>query len=82
MSAEVEEICALFHVKIVPVSAGTPQEVSFVKTAHRVIAGRSRAMLIGAPHLPKWAWALADKHAVYVGDFCLRVREIGRVPIN
>ena len=69
ISAELEEICALFHVKLIPVSAGTPQEVAFVETAHRVIAGRSRAMMIGAPHLPAWTWALADKHSVYVGRF-------------
>ena len=67
ISAEVEEVAALFLVKVIPVSAGTPQEVSFVETANRVIAGRSRAMMLGAPHLPKWCWALADKHAVYVG---------------
>ena len=69
LSAELEEICGMFHVKIVPVSAGTPQEMSFVETAHRVVAARSRAMLLGAPHLPAWAWALADKNAVYVGRF-------------
>jgi hypothetical protein len=67
ISNEVEEVAALFMVKVIPVSAGTPQEVSFVETANRVIAGRSRAMLLGAPHLPKWCWALADKHAVLVG---------------
>jgi hypothetical protein len=69
LSAELEEVCGLFHVRIVPVSAGTPQEVSFVETAHRVVAGRSRAMLIGAPHLPAWTWALADKHSVLVGRY-------------
>ncbi len=42
ISAEVEEVAALFLGKIIPVSAGTPQEVSFVETAHRTIAGRSR----------------------------------------
>jgi hypothetical protein len=62
ISAEIEEVAALFLVKIVPVSAGTPQEVSFVETAHRTIAGRSRAMMLGAPHLPGWCWALADRH--------------------
>ena len=67
ISNEVEEVAAMFMVKVIPVSAGTPQEVSFVETANRVIAGRSRAMLLGAPHLPKWCWALADKHAVLVG---------------
>jgi hypothetical protein len=67
ISAEVEEVAALFMVKIIPVSSGTPQEVSFVESANRVIAARSRAMILGAPHLPKWCWALANQHAVYVG---------------
>jgi len=67
ISAELEEILGLFQTKLVPVSAGTPEEVSFVETAHRVVGARSRAMMLGAPHLPKWCWALADKHSVYVG---------------
>ena len=66
ISAEMEEILGLFQTKLVPVSAGTPEEVAFVETAHRVVAARSRAMLLGAPHLPAWCWALADTHAVYV----------------
>jgi hypothetical protein len=89
ISAEAEEVAGMFHCKLVPVSAGTPQEVSFVETAHRVIAGRSRAMLIGAPHLPAWCWALADKYAVYTGRFlpqstrgykCSYYLSTGRVP--
>ena len=67
ISSEIEEVLGLFQVKLVPVSAGTPQEVSFVESAVRVVAGRSRAMMLGAPHLPKWVWALADKQSVYVG---------------
>jgi hypothetical protein len=69
ISAELEEVVGLFQCRIVPISAGTPQELAFVETAHRVIAGRSRAMMIGAPHLPAWCWALADKHAIHVGRF-------------
>jgi hypothetical protein len=57
----------MFMVKIEPVSAGTPQEVSFVETAHRVVGARARAMLLGAPHLPGWCWALAEKYSVVVG---------------
>jgi hypothetical protein len=67
ISAEVEEVAALFMVKIIPVSNGTPQEVSFVESANRVVGARARAMLLGAPHLPGWCWALARKYAVYVG---------------
>jgi hypothetical protein len=32
----------------------------------------STAMLIGAPHLGKKFWALADRHAVLVSDFLLQ----------
>jgi hypothetical protein len=53
ISSELEEILGLFQTKLVPVSAGTPEEVSFVETAHRVVGARSRAMMLGAPHLPK-----------------------------
>jgi hypothetical protein len=67
ISSEVEEVAALFQVKIIPVSSGTPQEVSFVESANRVVAARSRAMLLGAPHLPKWCWALANGYSCYVG---------------
>jgi hypothetical protein len=52
---------------VIPVSSGTPQEIAFAETQVRVIAERSRAMMLGAPHLPSWCWALADKHAVNVG---------------
>jgi hypothetical protein len=54
-------------VKIIPVSNGTPQEVSFVESANRVVGARSKAMLLGAPHLPGWCWALDNQYAVYVG---------------
>ncbi len=67
ISAEVEEVAGLFKVKVVPVSSGTPQEVSFVESQVRIIGARSRSMLLGAPHLPSWCWALADKLAVIVG---------------
>ena len=67
ISAEVEEVAGLFQVQVVPVSSGTPQEVSFVESQVRIVGERSRSMLCGAPHLPSWCWALADKHAVYVG---------------
>ncbi len=44
-------MAALFQVKIVPVSSGTPQEVAFVESVHRVVGARARAMMLGAPHL-------------------------------
>ncbi len=69
ISSELEEVMAMFQCKIVAISVGTPQKLAFVETAHRVIAGRSRAMLLGAPHLLGWCRALAGKYAVYVGRY-------------
>jgi hypothetical protein len=77
LSAELEEVGAMVQTKIVPVSAGTPQEVSFVETAHRVVAARSRAMMLGAPHLPAWCWALSDKHLYTSADCSPRAHAIG-----
>ncbi len=50
ISAQVEEVAALFMVNVITASAGTPQ---YVETARRTIAGRLHAMLLGAPHLPR-----------------------------
>ena len=41
ISAEAEEVAGVFYAGIVPVNAESPQEVSFVETARRVVAGRS-----------------------------------------
>ena len=69
LSAEVEEICALFKCTIQPVSAGTPQEMAFAESKVRMVKRMSTAMLLGAPHLPKECWALCDKYAVFCLDF-------------
>ncbi len=77
-----EEILGLFQTKLVPVSAGTPEEVAFVETAHRVVGARSRAMLLGAPHLPAWSWALAT-NTQYMWEGSYRSPPaIERVPIG
>ena len=54
-----------------PISNGTPQELSFAERGVKMIAQRSRALLLSAPHLPKWTWGLADKYAVYLHDLLL-----------
>ena len=69
LSADVEEVLALFQVQLVPVSAGTPQEMAFAESRVRVIKRMSTAMLTGAPHLSNKMWALADKYAIFVSDF-------------
>ena len=69
ISADVEEVLALFQVKLMPVSAGTPQEMAFAESKVRIIKRMSTAMLLGAPHLPANSWALADKYAVLISDF-------------
>ena len=54
LSAEAHEVAAAFYTVLVPVSAGSPQELAFAESAHRVIAASSRAMILNAPHMPKF----------------------------
>ena len=69
LSAAVEEVLALFQVQLVPISAGTPQELAFAESKVRLVKRMSTAMLMGSPHLGPKCWALADRYAVYVMDF-------------
>jgi hypothetical protein len=69
LSKDVEEVLALFQVQLIPISAGTPQELAFAETRVKMIRRMSTAMLIGAPHLGKKFWALSDRNAVLVADF-------------
>jgi len=69
LSLEAEEVAALFKCVILPVSAGTPQEMAHAESMVRTVKRRSTAMLAGAPHLGPKYWALCDKYAVYVHDF-------------
>ena len=80
LSEDVEEVCALFKCTVQPVSAGTPQEMAFAESMVRVVKGMSTAMLAGAPHLPKDAWACADKYAVFVHDFLPQTTRGGHCP--
>ena len=68
LSEAAEEVAALFRTRIIPISAGTPQELAYAERAVRTIAERSRAMLLGAPHLPNSMWGLADLNSAYVHD--------------
>jgi hypothetical protein len=67
--ADVEEVLALFQVKLMPVSAGSLQEMAFAESKVRVIKRMSTAMLLGAPHLPPNAWACSDQYANFLTDF-------------
>ena len=68
LSEAVEEVAAMFKSRIIPISAGTPQELAFAERAVRTIGDRSRAMLLGAPHLPNSMWGLSDLHSLNVND--------------
>jgi hypothetical protein len=69
ISADVEEVLALFQVKLMPVSAGSPQEMAFAESKVRVIKRMSTAMLLGAPHLPQNTWACSDQYSNFLSDF-------------
>jgi hypothetical protein len=80
LSEAAEEVAAMFKARIVPRSAGTPQELAFAESAVRTIAEKSRAMLLGAPHLPNSMWGLADIHAGNVIDVLPQVERGNRSP--
>jgi hypothetical protein len=65
ISQEAEDVAAMFEVRIVPVSAGTPQEMAYAERAFQTLAQMSRALMAGAPHLPKFCWGLSDLQAAY-----------------
>ena len=69
LSQDAEEVCSIYCCLILPVSAGTPQEMAFAESKVRVIKQMSTSMLIGAPHLPSDSWALADKYTAFIQDF-------------
>jgi len=68
LSSEVEDVAATFQCKIIPISAGTPQELAYAESGVRAVGKLSRSMMMNALHLPKWCWGLADKNATYVHD--------------
>ena len=67
-SAAAEEVAAMFRVRLVPVSSGTPQEMAYAESAVRVIGEMARSLMAGAPHLDESCWGLADVQAAYVHD--------------
>ena len=69
LSKAAEDVAAIFRVRIIPVSAGTPQEMAYAESAVRVIGQMGRTLMCGAPHLPGFCWGLADLYAVYIYDF-------------
>ena len=69
LSQAAEEVAAMFRVKIIPVSAGTPQEMAYAESAVRTIGEMSRVQMAGAKHLPSSCWGLSDIHAGNIHDY-------------
>jgi hypothetical protein len=67
-SATAEEVAAMFKVRIVPVSPGTPQENAYVESAVITIAAMSRSLMAVAPHLNGSCWGLADVNSANIHE--------------
>jgi hypothetical protein len=80
LSEAAEEVAAMFKARIIPISAGTPQELAYAKRAVRSIGEKSRAILLGAPHLPNSMWGMADIHAANVIDVLPQVERGNKSP--
>ena len=80
LSKAAEEVCEMFKSRIVPISAGTPQELAYAESAVRVLAQMARALLLGAPHLPEFCWGLADLYAAYIHKILPQKSRGGKSP--
>jgi hypothetical protein len=67
-NAAAEEVAAMFEVRIVPVSSGTPQENAYAESAVGTIAAMSRSLMTGAPHLDGSCWGLADVYSANIHE--------------
>ncbi len=79
-SAAAEEVAAMFKVRIVPVSSGTPQENAYAESAVRTIAAMSRSQMAGAPHLDGSCWGLSDVYCGYLVETLPQQRHDKRCP--
>jgi hypothetical protein len=68
LSSAAEDVAALFKTRLIPISAGTPQELAYAERAVRTLGDKSRTMLLGAPHLPKGMWGLTYLYSAYIHD--------------
>ncbi len=66
ISAAAEEVASMFKVRIIPISGGTSQELAYAESAVRTIGQMSRALMLGAMHLPQFCWGLSDFYAAYI----------------
>ena len=66
ISAAAEDVAAMYKVRIVPISSGTPQELAYAERAVQTLAQMSRALMAGAPHLPQEMWGCSDIYAAYL----------------
>jgi hypothetical protein len=67
-SAAAEEVAAMFKVRIVPVSSGTPQENAYAESAGITISAMSRSLMAGAPDLDGSCWGLADVYSANIHE--------------
>ncbi len=80
LSKAAKEVVAIFKCRIVPVSSGTPQEMAYAERAVQTVAQMSRALLLGAPHLPEFCWGLSDLYAVYLHTLLPQKSREGKTP--
>ena len=72
LSKAAEEVAQMFKTRIIPISAGTPQELAYAERAVGTLGQMSRALMIGAPHLPQFCWGLSDLYAAHVHQTCVQ----------
>ena len=80
LSAAAEEVASMFKVRLIPISGGTPQELAYAESAVRTVGQMSRALMLGASHLPQFCWGLSDIQAAYLHHFIPQKSKGGKSP--
>ena len=78
VSEEVQDIAMEYGFVIRPASPYTPQGNSLAENAVGIVCTITRALMIGAPHLPANRWGLAVKQACIINHVLPKARNQGR----
>jgi hypothetical protein len=68
LSSAAENVAAMFKTRLIPISAGTPQELAYAERAVLTMGDKAKTMLLGAPHLPNCMWGLTYLYSAYIHD--------------
>jgi hypothetical protein len=78
VSQDVSDLAEEYGFILSPAAPYTPQGNSLAENAVGIVCTITRALMLGAPHLPRNRWGLAIKHAALINHVLPKARNGGR----